>query len=115
MAYKPLRAGELRHRVTIQQPGAPVQDADSGEVTRAWVDFLVDEPASVEPVSVRDYIASQAMQSTIVARIKIRWRTGLNSRMRILHNGAIYLAQGWLPDPDSGREYVTAACSLSED
>ena len=110
MAYKALRSGELRHRVTIQQPGPAVQ-SDTGEITRGWVDFLVDEPASIEPVSVHDYIASQANTSVVVARIKIRYRDGMSAKMRVLHGSKIYNPQGWLADPNSGREYLTAPCT----
>jgi SPP1 family predicted phage head-tail adaptor len=110
VAHKPLRAGELRHRVTIQQPG-PAQQDDYGEITRSWVDFLVNEPASIEPLSVRDFITSQANTSVIVARIKIRYREGMNARMRILHGTRVYNPQGWLPDVETGREYLTAPCT----
>lgn len=111
MASKPLKAGRLRHRVTIQKPGAVTQDATSGETSRAWENFLVDEPAEITPLSVRDFITSQANTSVIVARITIRYRDGMSARMRVLHGAKIYNPQGWLPDPQSGIEYLTAPCS----
>jgi head-tail adaptor len=111
MAHQSLKAGRLRHRVTVQTLSAPTQDPSSGEVTRSWQNFLVDEPASIEPLSVRDFITSQANTSVIVARITIRYRAGMSARMRILHGAKIYNPQGWLPDPESGIEYLTAPCS----
>lgn len=107
-----LRAGELRHRIKIEEPGEPEQDSVTGEVTRPWTTVVENEPAAIEPLSVRDYIASGARQDAIAARVKIRWRPGLHARMRIVTSeGLIYNPAGWLPDPDSGREYVTAPCT----
>lgn len=111
---KPLAAGDLRHRVTIQQRGTPVQNPQTGEMVRPWVDVAAVW-ASISPVSVREYVASQEMQSAIVARIVIRYRDGLDASMRIVHvkNGVtmIYNPQGFLADVDSGLEYLTAPCS----
>lgn len=107
-----LSAGRLRHKVTIQEPRQR-QDPNTGAVRTVWVDFATDVAAAIEPLSVREFIASQQMQSQITARITIRYRGGLTAQMRILHpsTGKIYNPAGWLADPDSGREYVTAPCS----
>lgn len=104
-----LAAGRLRHRVTIQSPVVE-QDSNGSPVTN-WVDTWVNVPAAIEPLSAREFIAAQAAQSEVKARIVIRWRPGLSATQRILHNGKIYNPAGWLPDPESGREYVTAPVS----
>lgn len=103
-----LAAGRLRHRITIQQP-ENVQDS-AGYMQTMWTD-VAEVWAAVEPASVREFIASQQMQSEIVARITIRYRAGLTAQMRILHRDRIYNPQGWLADPESGLEYLTAPCS----
>jgi len=107
-----LAAGRLRHRITIQSP-VTRQDPTSGTVSTRWKDFASDVPAAIEPLSVREFIASQQMQSAVSARITIRYRTGLTAQMRILHpsTGRIFNPAGWQPDIDSGLEYVTAPCS----
>ncbi len=105
-----MRAGKLRHRVTIQAPGE-VQDPDSGEMIPGWTTVWDKVPASVEPLSVKEFIAASAGQSQMDARIVIRARDGVNATMRILHRGKIYNIRGVLPDPDSGREYITMPCS----
>lgn len=103
-----LGAGKLRHRVTIQEP---VEIRDSvGDVVIEW-DDVATVWAAVEPLSVREFIAGQAMQSQVTARITIRQREGLTASMRILHKGRIYNPQGWLSDPESGLEYLTAPCT----
>lgn len=106
----PLESGRLRHRVDIDDK-LEVQDPVTGEITESWVAFASNVPAAIEPLSVRDFIASQSVQSEITLRVVIRNRPGLRSTMRIRHGDRIYNPAGWLPDPDSGLEYVTAPCS----
>lgn len=106
-----LDPGELRHRIDIEKPIVQVNQT-TGLRTTVWVSAFAKVPAKVTPVSVREFIASQSMQSAVVARIVIRYREGLTPQMRIKFRGAIYNPQGWLPDPDSGLEYVTAPCSM---
>lgn len=107
-----LKAGRLRHRVAIQ---ARVQGQDpvSGEVTESWQTVTGWEtvPCAIEPLSAREFIAAQATQSQIVARITMRYRAGLLPTMRIVHKGAIYNIAGLLPDKDSGLEYLTIPVS----
>ena len=108
----PLDAGRLRHRVTIQERKS-VQDPQTGTTTPKWVTVWENVPAAIEPLSVSGFIASQAVQSQVTARVVIRYRDGLTADMRIVHaaRNKIYNPQGWLPDPGSGLEYVTAPCT----
>lgn len=102
--------GELRHRIDIQRPIRKV-DSTSGDTKITWVTAWANVPAKVTPVSVREFIAGQALQSQVVARIVVRYRAGLTADMRIKFRGEIYNPQGWLPDPYSGLEYLTAPCT----
>lgn len=101
-----LNAGRLRHRVDIQSK-QQVQDPVTGEMTASWVTVWPKVPAAVEPLSAREFIAAQATQSQVVARITIRYRDGLDASMRILHKGKIYNPADFLADKDSGLEYLT--------
>lgn len=105
-----LKAGRLRHRVDIQAR-QDVQDPVTGEMVPGWVTVWPSVPAAIEPLSAREFIAAQAVQSNISARVVIRYREGLLPDMRILHRGKIYNPAGWLPDPVRGNEYLTAPCS----
>lgn len=108
-----MRAGKLRHRIKFQQK-TTAQDPMTGEMVTAWVDVTGWEsvPASIEPLSVKDFIAAQATQSQLAARIVIRYRAGVLPTMRILHRAAIYNIEGPpLPDTNSGLEYLTLAVS----
>lgn len=106
------RAGQYRHRVDIQD-WTEVRDPDTGGFTEDWVTVLENVPARIAPASGREFLAAQAIQSEIVARIVIRARPGLKAKQRILHNGDIYNVHAWLPDPESGKDYVSAPCSRS--
>lgn len=119
MANKTIKAGALRHRIRIEalqdlrdSTGEVIQDPQSGEVMRAWV--LVREVwAAIEPLSVREFVQSNAMQSAVTARITIRYREDLEASMRIVHNGRVYNPAGFLPDQWSGREYLTIPVAVA--
>jgi SPP1 family predicted phage head-tail adaptor len=105
------RAGQYRHRVDIQD-WVEVRDPETGGYTESWVTAFTNVPALIAPASGREFLAAAAIQSEIIARIVIRQRPGLNAKQRILHNGAIYNVHAWLPDTESGRDYVSAPVSL---
>lgn len=107
-----LPAGSLRHRVTIEQT-VQSQDATTGDVTTVW--SVLDEVwASIQPLSAREFVAAQAVQSVVDTRIVIRWRDDVRASMRVRRGDDLYDIHGALPDMDSGREYLTLVCSKRE-
>ena len=101
-----LSAGRLRHRLSIERP-ASRQDAGTGAITPQW-QYVATVNAAIEPLSVKDFIAAGAQQSAVSTRIVIRWRAGLTPDMRfIARDGTVYTPAGFLPDPETGREYIT--------
>ncbi len=104
------RAGQYRHRIDIQD-WCEIRDPETGGFTEAWVTVFRDVPARIAPASGREFLAAAAIQSEIVARIVIRHRPGLSGRQRIIHNCDIYNVHAWLPDTESGRDYVSAPVS----
>lgn len=121
-----LAAGRLRHRVRIERyaeipdsNGETIQDPVSGEIPREWVE-VATVWAAVEPLSAREFIQSQAIQSQITARIVIRQREGLEASMRLIHvrsgrSNVVYNPHGFLADPESGLEYLTIPVSRLEE
>lgn len=105
-----IAAGRLKHRVLIQNWKITGQDPVTGEETGEWETFDTVW-AAVEPLSARELIAAQAVQSKVTGRIVIRHRDGLSADMRIVHRGRIYNTAGFLPDKDSGLEYITIPVS----
>ena len=104
-----MRAGKLRHQVVIQSLTLS-QNPETGEMLAGWAEFATCW-ASIEPLSAREFIAAQAGQSEIVARIVIRYRSGVLPTMRILHRGSVYAIHGVLTDAKSGLEYLTLPVS----
>lgn len=112
-----LDAGTLRHKVTIQQlvdiadSSGEVQDSN-GDPVQEWVD-VATVWAAIEPVSGREFIAAQAEQSKVVARVVIRYRNDIDSAMRLFHpyKQFYYNIEAILPDKESGLEYLTVLVS----
>ena len=46
--------------------------------------------AAVEPLVGREYIAAQAAQSEVTARIRMRFRPWMTAEDRVIHNGTTY-------------------------
>ncbi len=104
-----LKAGDLRHRVTIERLTSS-QNTSTGDVTESWVTFATVW-AAIAPLSARDFVAAQAAQSKVSARLTIRALPGVTAAMRAVHGSTIYYIEGVLPDPDSGLEYLTLPVS----
>lgn len=104
-----MQAGKLRHRITIQET-VKVQNPDTGAVNNTWRDVSIVW-AEVSPLSAREFIAAQASQGEITTRITIRYLNWITRKHRISFRGDIYNIEGVLPDPNSGREYLTLPCS----
>lgn len=114
-----LAAGKLRHRVRIEKndfvrdsDGDVVQDPVTGAISREWVP-VATVWAAIEPLSAREFIAAQAVQSQVTARLTIRHRGDLNAAMRLVdvRTGRIYNPAAFLTDKESGLEYLTIPCS----
>ena len=92
-----MRAGMLRHRVTIQRQeivfgkfGAPLHDKVWENVATVW--------ASLEAMSGREFFASQQAQSEVTHKVTIRYRGDVTAQMRVLHGGKIFGIVAPLPD-----------------
>lgn len=111
-----LKRGELRHRIRFEEnaylrdtSGNVIQDEQTGETSRQWT--LVREAwAKIAPSSGREFIAAQAVQSKVVARITVEYQQ-VDPSWRIVHNGTVYNIEAVLTDADSGLEYLSMPVS----
>jgi len=111
----PLESGRLRHRIDIERR-QDVQDPVTGATSPRWVTEYSRVPAEVAPLSAREYIAAQAIQSEISGRITIRTMPNITAKHRVRHGASVYnIAGPPLPDKDSGREYLTLLISEVDD
>lgn len=103
-----IEAGKLSHRVQIQRQ--VVAQNSSGDVTVTWA-TLATVWAAIEPLSAREFVQSASDQNKIVARVTVRYRSGIEPSMRVVHGQKLYNITGVLADKDSGLEYLTLPVS----
>jgi len=76
------RAGELRHRITIQQMTATT-DA-SGNRTEAWTEFYTCS-AKIEPRGGRELFQADRVSADLTHDVTIRYKAGILPAMRVLY------------------------------
>lgn len=102
-----IAAGDLRTQVTIQQYGGGGRDEDGFEIASTWTDYA-KVWAKITPLSSKDLINAQAVQSEVVARMVVRHRTDITTDMRVVHRGRVYhIASAGLDDNQNGLIYTT--------
>lgn len=106
-----MSAGRLRHRVTIESMAGGVQSPLTGEMVSEWVAVARNVPAEILPLSAREMVAAQAVQSEVSARVVMRRRYDVDATMRLIHETrrgkTIYTIVGIIPDNGSGEEWMT--------
>lgn len=103
-----MKAGLLNRQVLLQQP-ATGQD-DVGQPLTGWTD-VATVWADVRVKSGVEVIKAGAEVSTLMASVRIRYRTGVTAGMRFLIGGTAYNIKAVMPDI-GGREYVDTACEV---
>lgn len=81
-------AGQLRHRVNIQRQ-VETQNA-YGEPEVSWSNVVTDIWASIEPLRGKEFFAAKQFNAEIEARIRMRYRSDVTAKMRILHGSNEY-------------------------
>lgn len=76
-----MRAGRLRHRVRIQRAVDVV--TDSGAVETQYTDLFTTR-AEVLPLTPRELYAARQVQAEITAKVRLRYRPGLDARIRVV-------------------------------
>jgi SPP1 family predicted phage head-tail adaptor len=96
-----MRAGQLRHVVTIESP-TKTQDS-TGSVVQSWATFDTVR-AAIEPISGREFFSAAQVQSNVNTRIRIRYIDDVTPKMRVAHGSDYYDIQAVLPDTTGARE-----------
>lgn len=106
--------GKLPHRVTIES-FEETQNQETGRITKEWIEFA-KLWGKHEGLSTKDQLQAQAVNSTMTARLKIRYSSKsalINSTMRVLFRGKYWKIDGDpVADNESGLEWLTI--NLSE-
>lgn len=86
-----MRAGELRHRITIQQPADPPPRTSSGAVNKAdpgyWEAYKSGVSAGEEPVNGREFYTAKGHFAEMTHLLKVRLDTDITNKMRVLFYG----------------------------
>lgn len=104
-------AGDLRHRVDIQQRVYGEQDSGTGNVPFTWETVWSGIPAQKLPVSAREFEAAAAIQAQVSTRFVIRFIEGIFPKMRLVCNEVPYDINGIMEDQHTGRNYLTLSCT----
>ena len=82
-----MRAGRLRHRLTLQSK-TTTQDAYGAAVV-SWAD-QGEVWGAIEPITGKEYFAQDQVQSEVRVRIVLRYTSGLDTTWRVKHSGLYY-------------------------
>lgn len=105
-----MRAGQLKHSVTIQARSAN-RDAFGG-ASDQWVDVFPNGiAASVEPLSGRELYSAQQHHPDVSVRIRIRHRAGVLAEQRAIFRGQVYSVLYIIPVGMADRE-LHLMCSI---
>mgnify|MGYP003528203196 FL=1 len=105
-----MQSGKLPHRITIEHQTEGEQDQVTGYVPIIWAEFA-KVWGKLEPLSTKDQLQAQAINSTMTARCKIRYSSKaiqVNSTMRVMFRGKYWKIDGDpIADNESGLEWLT--------
>lgn len=96
-----MKAGTLRHRVTIQKK--VVTQNTYGEEVITW-DDVAEVWAAVEPLQGREFLEAQRAGAEVTTRVRIRHRDGIVPEMRVEWDDHLYDIQAVVALEERGRE-----------
>lgn len=102
-----MNAGQLRHRVTIQQL-TRVEDEGGGHEEN-WAD-VATVWAAIKPMRGSERYEAQQVQSTLTHKVTIRYRAGIKPQMRILYGNRIFEVEAVI-DVDERHKWLELLCS----
>jgi SPP1 family predicted phage head-tail adaptor len=101
-----MRAGQLRHLLTLQAP-LDTQD-ENGQPTIGWTDVATDW-ADIRYLNGLETVKADAPVSVAKCSIRVRFRAGVTAGMRYLEGSTVYDIRTVLPDSTGGR-FLDLAC-----
>lgn len=103
-----MNAGQLRHRVVIESRTG-TQDS-VGQPIDDWSVFA-ELWAAVEPLTGRELFSAQQVNAETTTRVRMRYREGLDTSMRIVHHGINYNILNII-DPEMRHIELQLLCSI---
>lgn len=103
-----ISAGRMDQRITLQAPSASVDAL--GQRVETWAD-VATVWAEVQPLRGREFFAAGAMQSEAAVRVRMRYRTDVTGKMRVLWRSVPHALVAEPMDVDAGRHTLELLCS----
>lgn len=82
-----MRAGLLRHKITIQR--ATETQSAAGALSTTWATFATVW-SEIEPITGREFFAQKIIQGEITHKITIRYLSGVVPKMRIIYGSRTF-------------------------
>jgi len=115
-----MRGGALRHRITLENPGAAVPDGDGGFTQTPWQPLFPSPVwASIAPASARDLervgagterVGAGTVLSSATHIVTMRYHSGVTTKTRITFHGRTFNVTG-VANPDE-RNIETIALAM---
>lgn len=103
-----MRAGQLRHQITLQQLGT-TDDGGGGVDTESWTDFATVY-ARVAPLAGRELVQAQQVNDELTHAITMRYYPGVSSKMRVKYGVRIFLIES-IVDEDERHRGLLLMCT----
>lgn len=105
-----MRAGILRHRITLQSPSDPAPDGDGG-FTNTWSTLAADVPAAIAPATASNLerVIAGTVQSIATHLVTIRYLVGVTTKTRALFGSRVFEVIG-VQNPDERNISLVLIC-----
>ena len=103
-----MRAGQLRHKIVIQEQ-LGTSDGIGGE-TLEWIPKFSTR-AAIWPLSSKERLDAMKLESLVSRKIRIRYRSGITSKNRIVFGSKIFNILGDPVDYEERNIYLDMLCS----
>ena len=103
-----MRAGHLRHRITIQSL-TETRDGANRVTGEMWTAVVENVPARIRPKSVKEPLAAAQTAGSTMHVVEIRYHSGVTADMRILAGARILEIVG-IRDPEERHRELWIDC-----
>jgi SPP1 family predicted phage head-tail adaptor len=108
-----VRAGELRHLITLQTPSPATPDGDGGYTEDPWT-TLATVWASIVPATARDLerVVAGTVQSSATHLVTIRYLAGVTTKTRVVFGTRLFSVTG-VQNPEERNISLVLVCQES--
>jgi len=83
-----MRSGSMRHLIHFEEPTI-TRDSLGGEV-KTWSSLITQEWVQIIPLKGDERYRSSKLDTEVTHKIRLRYRSDINSKMRIIHEGRTF-------------------------